>query len=212
MIRVLLVDDHAMVRAGLRHVLEEAPDVRVVAEAANGLEAMRAFERERPDLVILDISMPVMDGMDATKQLISFYPDVRILMLTMYPEEQYGVRLLRAGALGYVTKDNSVPELHDAVRTVASGQQYLSHQAKDTIILQLLTSKSNLAPVESLSDRELQVLCLLAHGKKLREVATDLNLSVNTIETYRSRILLKLHLQNNTDIVRFAIANRLIEG
>ncbi len=211
MIRVLLVDDHALVRAGLKHVLESAPDICVVAEAVNGLEAVKEFERERPDLVVLDISMPVMNGLDTTKELISRHPEVRILVLTVHPEEQYGVRILRAGALGYITKGSSPPELHDAVRTVASGRRFLSSEGVDILLRLLTNNKSHLAPVESLSDRELQVLCLLARGKKLREVATDLNLSLKTIETYRLRTMQKLHLRTNADMVRFVLENRLLE-
>lgn len=210
MIRALLADDHMLVRAGLKRVLEEEDDIRVIAEAANGIEAIREFGRVRPDVAIVDISMPIMDGLDTCKQLKDSYPDARILILTVHPEEQYAVRLLRAGALGYITKGTSTRELHEAVRLVARGQRFLSGEAKDPILLQLLDLKEYSTPLESISDRELQVLCLLARGDKMKEVAAALRLSVKTVETYRSRILTKLHLRNKADLINFARQNSLL--
>ncbi len=209
-IRVLLVDDHALVRAGLKRVLEEDESISVVAEASNGGEAMKEFQRVRPDVVILDIFMPVMDGLDTTKQLLSLHPEARILVLTMCLEQQYASRILRAGALGYITKGTSTRELHCAVNTVAKGARYLSDEGKDVVIMQLLNSKADLTIVELLSDRELQVLCLLAHGKKMKEIAESLCLSPRTIETYRSRIMIKLGLSNRAEIIEFALTHKLI--
>ena len=209
-IKVLLVDDHTLVRAGLVRVLEEAPDIDVVAEASNGIDAIVEFERVVPDVVILDISMPDMDGLETTKKLISQHPDARILVLTVYPEDYYAARVIKAGALGYITKGTSTTELYDAVRIVASGKRSLSQKSKDILILQLLDKHTNFDSIQDLSDRELQVLCLLAGGKKTREVANELGLSVKTIETYRARILSKLHLHTNLDIVRFAYQNKLV--
>lgn len=210
MIRVLLADDHMLVRAGIRRVLEEANDIRVIAEAANGLEAIKEFNRVHPDVAIVDISMPVMDGLDTCKQLRSLYPDARILILTVHPEEQYAVRLLRAGALGYITKGSSTKELHDAVQLVAKGQRFLPEKGKDAILLQLLDLEKYPASLETLSDRELQVLCLLARGYKMKDIAGTLHLSVKTIETYRSRILAKLHFRSNADLILFARQNKLV--
>ncbi len=210
MIRVLLADDHSLVRAGLKSLLEQAPDMQVVAEACDGSEAIEEFKRASPDVVIMDISMPGMDGLEAVKQLLTLDPDVRILVLTMHSEEQYAVRFLRAGVMGYVTKSISQSQLHNAVRAVAQGRQFLSDEGKDAVTLQLLASRSGLAPVENLSDRELQVLCLIARGQELKEVASELHLSVKTVETYRSRILQKLCLRNNADICRFATDKGLI--
>lgn len=209
-IKVLLVDDHTLVRAGLKRVLEETPDIDVVAEASNGIDAIVEFERVVPDVVILDISMPDMDGLETTKKLISEHPDARILVLTVYPEDYYAARVIKAGALGYLTKGTSTMELHDAVRTVASGKRSLSQKSKDILILQLLDKHTDFDSIQDLSDRELQVLCLLAGGKKTREVANELGLSVKTIETYRARVLGKLHLHTNLDIVRFAYQNKLV--
>lgn len=210
MIRILLADDHMLVRAGLKRVLEEAIDIEVIAEATNGKEAFNEFEEVRPDVAVVDISMPVMDGLDTCKQIRSSYPDARILILTVHPEEQYALRFFRAGALGYITKGSSAKELYKAVRLVAKGQRYLSEESKQPILSQLLDRKDSLVSLESLSDREIQVLCLIARGSKMKEISTELNLSVKTVETYRSRILLKLYLRNNADIIRFAIQNGLV--
>ena len=212
MINVLLVDDHSLVRAGLRRVIEEAQDIRVAAEACNGRESISKFIEVNPDVVVMDISMPEMDGMEAAKRLLSLHPDVRILILTRYQEEHYAVRTLKAGCLGYLTKGSSTRELHDAIRAVAQGRKFLSDIGKDVVNLQLLSSRSGLAPLESLSDREFQVFCLLARGRVLKEVAAILGLSTKTIETYRSRVLQKLLLRNDVDICHFAFQHGLIDN
>ena len=212
MIRVLLADDHSLVRKGIKHVLEEAPDLRVVADASDGLQAIHAFRRTRPDIVILDISMPGMDGLETLKHLCTIDGDVRILILTMYPEEQFALRVFRAGALGYITKGTSPEELHDAVRTVSRGKRYLSLGAQNSLNLQTLSSNRSGSPTGALSNRELQVLCLIARGRRLSKIAADFGLSVKTIETYRARILQKLCLENDADLCRFAFDNKLVEG
>jgi len=211
MIRVLFADDHVLVRAGLKKILEEAADICVIAEADNGAEAVDQFKHVNPDVVIMDISMPGTDGMEAIGQLLSCYPHARILVLTMYPEEYFAVRTIKAGCLGYITKGTSPRELHQAVRTVARGETYLSEDGRSTVALQLLASKRGDSPVEMLSDRELQVLCFLARGLKSKEIATELNLSPKTIDSYRTRVLQKLNLRNNADMARFAFHHRLIQ-
>jgi two-component system invasion response regulator UvrY len=212
MIRVLIADDHSLVRQGLKRILEEASDIRVVAEASDGLEAVREYERVRPDVAVLDIAMPHKDGLDTIKQLVSIDPDARILVLTMYPEEQFAVRTLRTGALGYITKGSSTSELHRAVRTVRYGRRYLSDQGENAVNLQLLANRSEKTPVGSLSNRELQVLCLIARGYKSSKISVELGLSTKTIETYRARLMQKLCLQSDADICRFAYDNKLVEG
>jgi len=211
-ITVLLADDHSLVRKGLKHVLEEAADIRVVGDASNGLQAIYEYRRTRPSVVILDISMPGMDGLETVKHLLSSDPKARILILTMYPEEQFALRVLQAGALGYITKGTSPQELHEAVRSVARGKRFLSQQAENALNLGLLAERSRLGPVASLSDRELQVLCFIAQGLRLSRIAAELGLSVKTIETYRHRVLDKLYLQTDADICRFAYDNKLVEG
>ena len=212
MIRALLADDHQLVREGLKSILEKAPDISIIAEASNGLEAVQQYQRTHPDVAILDISMPGMDGLDAVKQISSFDSDARVLILTVYPEQQYAVRALKAGALGYITKGTSSEELHNAVRQVVRGKQFLSNEARDNVMLQLLAKQAQVDPVDSLSDRELQVLCLIAKGQKPKEIADGLRLSAKTIESYKSRAMRKLDLRNDAEICRFVFDNKLIEG
>ena len=212
MLKVLIADDHGLVRKGLKRILEEASDICVVAEASDGLEAVRQYERVHPDVAVLDIAMPHRDGLEAIKQLLSIDPDAHILVLTMYPEEQFAVRVLKAGALGYITKGSSTEELHRAVRTVGCGRRHLSDQGENAVTLQLLANRSDKTAVGSLSNRELQVLCLIARGCKSSKISAELGLSTKTIETYRARLMQKLCLQSDADICRFAYDNKLAEG
>ena len=208
-IRVLLADDHSLVRAGIRRVLEEAGDMLVVGEAGNGDDAIQLTSCLQPDVVMLDISMPKMDGMETIGRLLALVPQVKILVVTMHPEEHFALRTMKAGCHGYLTKDVLPHELREAVRTVASGRHYLSARGKDIVASQIVST--NVAPgTASLSDRELQVLCLVARGLKLKEVAAQLDLSVRTVETYELRLKQKLGLRNKVDISRFAHQNKLI--
>ena len=209
MIRVLIADDHALVRQGLKRLLEEDPGIQVVAEAADGLGAEREYERARPDVAVLDIAMPGRDGLETIRRILAIDPGARILVLTMYPEEQFAVRTLKAGALGYITKGNCTAELHRAVRMVRVGKRYLSDQGENAVDLQLLANRSEKTPVGSLSNRELQVLCLIARGFKSSKISAELGLSTKTIETYRSRLMQKLCLHSDADICRFAYDNKL---
>jgi DNA-binding NarL/FixJ family response regulator len=210
MIRVLIADDHAVVRAGTRELLESTGDIKVVAEASDGKEAVSEFKRTLPDVAILDISMPVMDGIDTCKQLRMLYPDARILILTVHPEEQYAVRLLKAGALGYATKKASAQELQEAVFAVARNEAYLPPGTRSLILDQLVNIKDNDNPLERFSNRELQVFNQLIQGKKLKEIADSLYLSPKTVDTYRSRILQKLGLKRTVDLLTFAHQHSLI--
>ncbi len=211
MIRVLLVDDHSLVRAGLKRLIEEATDMQVVGEAADGAEAVEQFQRLRPDIVIMDIAMPTVDGLDSAKQIISVCPDARILALSRHEEEHYAVRTLKAGCLGYITKGARTHELHEAIRMVADGRQSLSGKAKDVVAMQFLSRRPCDSPIDSLSDREFQVLCFIAQGQRVTEIAAALGLGAKTIETYRANIRRKLGLRNDIEICRFAIENGLIE-
>ncbi len=193
-------------------MLDEAHDIKVIAEANDGLEAARLFQDKRPQVVVMDISMPGMDGLESAKWILLQDPEARILVLTRYHEVHYAVRAMRAGCLGYLTKGCSTKELHDAVRAVAQGKMYLSEDGKDIVNVQLLAQRPRAGHVGGLSDRELQVLCLVAQGHKLREVAAKLKLSVKTVETYHAHVLRKLCLRNDVDICRFAIENGLIDS
>jgi len=182
-----------------------------VAEACNGQESIDMFIQLQPDLVVMDISMPEMDGMEAAKQILAESPDAHILILTRYREEHYAVRTLKVGCLGYLTKGCSTKELHDAIRSIARGRRFLSEEGKDIVNLQLLSNRSGVAPLETLSEREFEVFSLLARGRQLKEVAAMLGLSTKTVETYRSRVLQKLSLRNDVEICHFAFEYGLIE-
>ncbi len=210
MIRILLADDHSLVRTGIKHLLEETGCIEVVAEAANGSEAVFEFQHTRPDVVILDISMPIMDGLDACKQIKKLDPNAKILILSVHSEEQYAMRLINAGAMGYISKKVTSKELQEAIKTVAQGKIFLPPDIKDLILNQLLHPNGHLEPLEALSDRELQVFNLIAQGKKMREAADILRLSEKTIDNYRSRILVKLNLKRSVDIVAFAHEHNLV--
>lgn len=210
MIRVLIADDHEVVRAGTRRLLEEFEDIEVVAEASDGREAISEYKRTSPDVAILDISMPVVDGIDTCKQLKTLHPNARILILTVHPEDQYAIRLFNAGALGYVTKRISAKELNEAVHSVARNKVFLPPDATDRILSQLLHIGVQPNPLETLSNRELQVFSLLIQGKKLKEIAADINLSIKTVDNYRSRVLHKFGLKRTVDLVAFAHQNGLI--
>jgi DNA-binding NarL/FixJ family response regulator len=180
MITVLIADDHELVRAGIRYLLEEAIDIKIVGEAASGMETIAEFKRTRPDVVILDISMPALDGIDTCKRLKALYPKSNILVLSVHPEEQYAVRLINAGANGYVNKRISCGELQTAIRTVAQGGVYLPQNIRGQLLSQLMRTGPRSDVLEALSDRESQVFNLLARGKKMKEIALELGLSAKT--------------------------------
>jgi len=211
MIKVSIADDHRIVREGLRRILAEAPDIKVMDEAGDGREIIEKIRSNRPDVVLMDISMPDMDGLDATKQIHALFPELPILILTVHSARQYASRILRAGARGYLNKQAAPEELIDAVRKVFAGRRYLSPEVSEELALQLIGEGADFSPVESLSDRELQILCLIAKGRKATEIAEELCLSIKTVNTYRARVLYKLHLRNNADLTRFAIKNNLIK-
>ncbi len=210
LITVLIADDHELVRAGLKRVLEESGEMRVVGEASDGMQALEVYRAVQPDVVIMDITMPGMDGLEAVGRILAAHREARILALTMHSEEHYALRALKAGCIGYLTKEGSTQQLRDAVRAVSMGQRFLSGSGKDVVTSQLLTRRGAGDSTNLLSDRELQVLCMLAQGLKVREIAGQLNLSVRTVETYESRVRTKLNLRNRADISRFAYQNKLI--
>ncbi len=210
MIKVSIADDHRIVREGLRRILAEDPDIMVIDEACTGREMVEKVRSNRPDVVLLDISMPDMDGLDATKQIHSLFPELPVLILTVHPARQYASRILRAGARGYLNKQAAPEELIDAVRKVCSGRKYLSPEVSEELALEFIGDRANLSPVESLSDREVQILCFIAKGKKTSEIAEELCLSIKTVNTYRARVIHKLNLRTNADLTRFAIENNLI--
>ena len=210
MIRVLIADDHAIVREGVRRILEEDPNIKVVGEAGDGHEAVGKSKELNPDVIMLDYAMPGLDGLDASQQILSHMPKAKIIILTMYSNEEYAVRLLQIGVKGFVLKASNPEDLPDAVKKVDQGCIYISQPILESIATRVVQTSEN--PVSSLSSRELQVLVKLALGHSTREVADLLNLSVSTIETHRARILEKLKLRNNSDITRFALRFKLISN
>lgn len=212
MIKVLLADDHSIVRDGLRRIVEDSGDMAVVSEADDGPSALQKARDHKPDVAVLDISMPGMDGLEVIAQLQAEMPQLPILVLTMHEEEQYVVRSLSAGAKGYVTKRSAPEELVGAIRKVTSGGRHLSGTVAELLAERMARTGSVERPrLETLSNREIQVLKALALGKTNREIADDYSLSVKTVDTYRFRLLKKLNLRNNAELSRFAIRNGLIE-
>ena len=211
MIKILLADDHSIVRDGLRRIVEDAGDMAVIAEAADGAEAIEQVQKTNPDVAVIDISMPGVDGLEVISRLHHSYPALPILILTMHEEEQYVVRGISAGAMGYVTKRSAPEELVKAIRKVHGGGRYLTESAAEMLALRLGRGALNTTPLDSLSDREIQVLRRLARGRTNREIAETYHLSIKTVDTYRSRLLRKLNLRNNAELARFAIQNGLIE-
>lgn len=209
MLRLAIVDDHAVVRRGIRQILSECPDCRLVGEAATAAEALSLLRNTPCELVILDISLPDRSGLELLPQIRQEFPRVKVLMLTMHREEQYAIRLLKAGASGYLTKDGMPEELLTAIRRIASGGRYLSSSLAERIASHLGEDAERL-PHERLSDREFQVLCLMAEGKSLTEIAYELSVSIKTISTHRARILQKTGFKNNAELIQYAVRNGLI--
>jgi two-component system, NarL family, invasion response regulator UvrY len=209
MITVLLADDHGIVRDGLRRVLEDGSDIKVIAEASDGETAFDMAMEKKPDVAVIDISMPGMDGLEVVARMNAYCPKIPVLILTMHEEEQYVIRAIEAGAMGYVTKQSAPEQLVAAVKKIHTGGRYLTEKASEALALRFIRGNKNLT--ESLSMRELQVLRKLAAGSTNREIAITYNISVKTVDTYRSRILKKLNLRNNADLSRYAIQNRLVE-
>lgn len=211
MIRVLLADDHSVVRDGLRRLVEGAGDMTVVAEAADGREAIRKAREISPDVAVVDISMPGVDGLEVVRQIRSAHPDLPVLILTMHEEEQYVVRAIGAGAKGYLTKRSAAEQLLQAIRKVHSGGRYLGDSASEALAARLAKGGGARSLLDILSDREIQVLRALALGGSNREIAEAYSLSIKTVDTYRSRLLKKLDLRNNAELTRFAIRNHIVE-
>ena len=209
MIRVLIADDHAVVRQGLRQIVSENPDMTVAGEAANGHAVLDFARRHDCDLVLLDLAMPGKDGLDTLKELKLVRPHLPVLVLSVYPEEQYAVRLLRAGAAGYLTKESAPEELVAAIRKVSRGGRYVSEGLAEQLAM-LLGSGTDRPPHETLSDREIRVMVMLASGKTASEVAEAFCLSVKTISTYRSRALRKMHMRNNAEFSFYAVKHGLL--
>ena len=204
------MDDHTMVRAGLCRLLDNEPDIQVVDQSGSGREAVQLCREHKPDVVVLDYSLPDLDGLETTRQIVALELGIRVLILTMYANEEYATRVIRAGASGFIVKVASTDELLTAIRKVAQKGVYVSPSIMEKMVGRMSQVKGEV-PEAVLSDREMQVLIQLARGSTSREVSKALSLSLSTIETYRSRILEKLDLRNNSDMTRFAIRRGLID-
>lgn len=210
MIQIVVADDHPVVRAGIKQIVAEAPDMQVTAEVGNGRDLLELLKTQPIDLIVQDISMPGMDGLELLKTLKTEYAKLPVLILTLHPETRYAVRFLRAGADGYLTKANAADELIKAIRRVHAGGKYISATLAEKLASDL--DPSSQQPLhEILSDREYQVMLMLASGRTVKEVADELALSVKTVSTYRTRILEKMHMKNNAQLMLYAIQNDLVE-
>jgi two-component system, NarL family, invasion response regulator UvrY len=208
MTRILIADDHAIVRSGLRQILLSEPDLNVAGEARNGIEALDLILREPWDVVVLDVGMPGRSGIDILREVRRERPHLPVLILSIHPEDQYAVRAIKAGASGYLTKDSAPEELVVAIRKVLRGGKYISDAVGERLVL-ALEDDAEVPLHEQLSDREYQVLTLIASGRTVGEVATMLSLSVKTVSTYRTRILDKMRMKTNAELTHYAIKNNL---
>tara|TARA_Y100001947_G_C10320187_1_gene295794 strand:- start:192 stop:845 length:654 start_codon:yes stop_codon:yes gene_type:complete len=207
-IKVLVADDHEIVRQGLKTIISEHSDLSIAGEAENGNQVLKILKKTKVDVVLLDFDMPEKNGLDTLIELKALYPKLPVMILSIFPEDHYGTRFLKAGASGYLQKSSATDQLIDAIRKVFNGGKYISSALTDKLVTGLNKDKEQFLH-ESLTDREFQVFRLLATGKKLKEMADELCLSINTISTYRSRILQKMDLKSNADVIRYAIENGL---
>ncbi|KAB2965839.1 response regulator transcription factor [Zoogloea sp.] len=209
-IRVLIADDHAIVRQGLRQILSDTPDLTVTGEAENGVQAVQMVRSGEWDVILMDVSMPDRNGIDALKLIKKEFPRLPILILSMYPEEQYAIRALKAGAAGYLTKQSAPDLLVTAIRQVASGKKYVSPSLAEELA-NAIGEDTDRPAHEKLSDREYQTLCMIASGKTPTEIAEALNLSVKTVSVYRARLLEKMNLRNNAELTHYGLKHGLAE-
>lgn len=211
MIKILIADDHQLVRVGIRRLLEDEKDFKVIGEAADGKDAVEQARKLNPDVILMDVAMPGMDGMEATKRLVKKRKDpAKIVILTMHSDEHYAARLLRMGASGYVVKDAAPAELAEAIRTVNDGKRFVSASLREALALRVVDGLGE-EPMDLLTDREFQVLGRLASGATNREIAAELNVSVKTIDAHRLNLLAKLGLRNNAELTKFAMRHGVVQ-
>jgi two-component system invasion response regulator UvrY len=208
--RIIIADDHEIVRAGLKQIIADDPDLLVEGEASDGQELLEKLRKKKFDLVLLDMKMPGRSGLEILKQLKIEHPSLPVLVLSMHSEEQYAVRTIKAGASGYITKETAPDKLLEAIRRVCGGGKYISQSLAEKLADSISDSKSK-PPHEYLTDREFQVMCMIASGKTISDIARELFLSVKTISTYRQRILEKMSMKNNAELTHYVISNNLLE-
>jgi two-component system, NarL family, invasion response regulator UvrY len=211
MLRILVVDDHPVVRQGIMRIIEETKEMKVTGEAQNGLEAVKKLKEQDFELVLLDISMGGSDGLDVIREIKKLRPHLPVLILTIHPEKYYGLRMLQAGASGYLTKQNAPLELIEAIRKVSSGGMYISSSLAQLLVTSKKGGEDKPAH-EKLSDREYQVMYMIASGKKVKTIGEELCISVKTIHVHRRHILEKLNMTSNAEIIHYAIQNGMLES
>ncbi|TGK19319.1 DNA-binding response regulator [Leptospira fluminis] len=210
MISVVLADDHALIREGLKKVLEKENDISVVFEAERGQQVLDFLDQEKPNVVILDINLPDMSGLDAIHSVQDLSPGTFVLVLSVYSEERFAVRALKSGAAGYLSKASAADELISAIRKVFSGERYISQATAETIIREMSRPQDKMSH-ESLSNREFQIMFMLIKGKSVRDISSELELSISTVHTYRGRILAKMNLKSTQELVFYAFDQGLIQ-
>jgi len=210
MIKVLVADDHPVVRLGIKQMMADVPYVSVAGEAGSSAEVLKKVEEESWDVVLLDMAMPGRSGIETLKRIKDIRPKLPVLILSMHPEDQYAMRLLQAGAAGYMTKESAPDALVKVIQEVAAGKRYISPALANVLAAKVI-DKDDVPPHETLSDREYQIFCLLAGGKAVSEIAEDLSLSVKTISTYRARIMEKMDLTKNAELTYYAIKSGLVD-
>ncbi len=210
MISILVVDDHALIRKGLKQLLDDCPGMQVTGEAETGMQAIYMVRNNHYDVVLLDLALPDKHGMDVLLQLKSEHPDIKIIVLSMHPEDQYGVRMLKAGAVGYINKQSAPEKMVGAINHVINGQKYISENLAEQLLNNLVGKSQDLMH-QCLSNREYQTLCLMASGNSLMEISEIMLLSPKTVSVYRARMLEKMGFKNNAKAVQYAIANQLVD-
>ncbi len=211
MIKVILADDHEIVRTGLKMIISKMPDINVIAEVENGEQAVYAVHQHKPDVVLMDVNMPVMSGIEATRRIATHSPDSKVIILTVHAENPFPVQLLEAGACGYLTKGCAASELETAIKTVHNCGRYIGVEIAQQMALSLMPGGDS-SPFDELTPREMEVMMLLSQGKKPKEVAAILLLSPKTIATYKYRILEKLDLKNTVELAHFAKSHGILDN
>ena len=209
-IKILIADDHAIVREGLKQIVAEEKDIVVAGEAGNSEQMMQLLENEKWSLVILDINMPGKSGLEALKDIKQLYPNMPVLILSMFSEDQYGIRAIKAGASGYLKKVSAPTELVTAIRKIVSGGRYINQSLAEKLAEKFDQKEKELLH-DKLSDREYQILCNIALGKSAEEIAEELSISINTVYTYRNRILDKMSMKSNVELTQYVLSNKLVE-
>ncbi len=210
MIKILIADDHVLIREGFKRLIDSEIGMSVIGEATNGFEALDFVRNNDCDIAVLDISMPGKNGLELIKELKKFKPGLKTLILTMHPEDRFAIRALKAGASGYLTKLSAPKALISAIHKIAGGGRYVSESLVEKLV-QNIDQSSRDAEHEALSDREFEVFCLIAAGKSIAEIAGELNLSQSTVNTYRTRIMDKMNLRTNAEIIHYALRNNILD-